>query len=82
MDIIPRHERAAKDEAFLFNFIKQSFKQKRKTLINNLHAAYELPKESIRNFLYVNGYKETLRAEAITVNEFVNISEAFRNKLL
>ena len=82
MDIIPRKERPAKDEAFLFDFVKQSFKQKRKTLINNLHAAYQIPKDDIRTFLVEQGYKETLRAEGITVGEFVTLSEAFRDELL
>ncbi|MGM0435594.1 MAG: 16S rRNA (adenine(1518)-N(6)/adenine(1519)-N(6))-dimethyltransferase RsmA [Bacillota bacterium] len=82
MDIIPRKDRPAKDETFLFDFVKQSFKQKRKTLINNLHAAYQIPKEDIRYFLVEQGYKETLRAEGITVNEFVKLSETFREALL
>lgn len=82
MEIIPRSERPAKDEAFFFDFVKQSFKQKRKTLINNLHAAYQIQKEAIRTFLSEEGYKDTLRAEGITVKEFVKLSEAFRNRML
>ncbi len=82
MDIIPRSERLSKDEDFLFDFVKQAFKQKRKILINNLHAAYEIPKDAIRGFLKAQGYKETLRAEAIPVREFVRLSEAFRDELL
>ena len=78
MDIIPRKERPAKDEDFLFDFVRQAFKQKRKTLINNLHAAYQIAKADIREFLHEQGYKETLRAEGITVEEFVDLSEACR----
>ncbi len=69
------------DEAFFFDFIKQAFKQKRKTLVNNLHAAYGLPKADIIKTLETESFNPSIRAEGISPQEFVNLSEIFKNIL-
>ncbi|MFW5894549.1 MAG: 16S rRNA (adenine(1518)-N(6)/adenine(1519)-N(6))-dimethyltransferase RsmA [Bacillota bacterium] len=82
MDIIPRKDRPAEDEDMFIDFVKRSFKQKRKTLVNNLHAAYELPKEDLKAFLSYHGYNGNVRAEALTVEDFLYLSEKVKQDFL
>ncbi len=51
-------------------FVQNAFKQKRKTIVNNLNATYGLAKEDIIAFLEENNYKPTVRSEEISVEEF------------
>jgi len=72
-----RKEREAKDETFFFDFVKTAFKQKRKTLLNNLSKGYDLPKETVSKLITDHGETANVRAEAISVNQFLKMSEAF-----
>ncbi len=58
-------------------FVQNAFKQKRKTVVNNLNAAYDISKEELIMFLIENGYKKTLRSEEISVDEFKVFYEKF-----
>jgi len=60
-----------KNEKLFFNIVKDAFKQKRKTLKNNLKE-YNL--EILENVLKKNGYTLNSRAEEIPVETFINIS--------
>ncbi|MFP4077524.1 MAG: 16S rRNA (adenine(1518)-N(6)/adenine(1519)-N(6))-dimethyltransferase RsmA [Candidatus Izemoplasmataceae bacterium] len=80
MDIIPRDKRPAENEDAFIDFVKRAFKQKRKTLVNNLHVAYDLPKEDLKAFLSYHGYKESVRAEGLTVEDFLYLSERIRQE--
>jgi len=59
-------------------FVQNCFKQKRKTLINNLNAAYGMDKEEALRFLELNGYDKNKRSEEISVEEFVTLFESFK----
>ncbi len=61
-------------------FVQNAFKQKRKTIVNNLNASYQIPKEEIIEFLEANNYKPTLRSEEITVDEFKEFYQKFNEK--
>lgn len=61
-------------------FVQNAFKQKRKTIVNNLNAAYGISKEDLIIFLEANNYKKTLRSEEITVEEFKVFYEKFIEK--
>lgn len=61
------------DENFFFKLVRDSFKYKRKTLRNNLKE-YDL--EKIKSVLSVYGYDLTVRAEQLTLEVFVAISNA------
>lgn len=60
-----------KDEKIFFELIKEAFKQKRKTLKNNLNK-YNL--ETIDKVLRQDGYSLTSRAEEIPIETFINIA--------
>ncbi len=61
-------------------FVQNAFKQKRKTVVNNLNASYQISKEEIIAFLEENNYKPTLRSEEISVEEFKTFYAAFKEK--
>ena len=63
----------AKSEQHFFQLVRDSFKQKRKTLRNNLKQ-YNL--KIIENVLKQYGHDLTVRAENISLEEFINISNA------
>lgn len=66
----------AKDEQFMFSLIRASFNQRRKTLVNglnnapNIHVSKELILDAIRSL----GEKETVRGEALTLEQFAELS--------
>lgn len=61
------------DEARFLKFIQDIFIQRRKTLTNNLSAAYNIPKEEIIRVLNSLGFDERIRSEALTLTEISNI---------
>lgn len=65
-----------KDEAFLFAIIRASFNQRRKTLINGLTNASNLSisKEQILEALEKMGLLSTVRGEALTLEQFAQLS--------
>jgi 16S rRNA (adenine1518-N6/adenine1519-N6)-dimethyltransferase len=64
------------DEKLLFRLIRASFNQRRKTLANGLNNSPELSftKEEIAGALSVLGISENIRGEALTLEQFVALS--------
>ena len=62
-----------KNEKLFFELVKKAFKQKRKTLKNNLKD-YDLKK--IDNILKEFNKDTSFRAENITIDEFIKISNS------
>lgn len=65
-----------KDEDFLFSLIRAAFGQRRKTLVNSLTNAsfLSVSKEEILRALSEMGVSETVRGEALTLEEFTKLS--------
>lgn len=65
-----------KDEDFLFSLIRAAFGQRRKTLVNSLTNAsfLSVSKEEILRALSEMGISETVRGEALTLEEFAKLS--------
>lgn len=65
-----------KDEKKMFAIIRASFNQRRKTLINGLNNATNLPysKEQIEKALLQMGLPLTIRGESLTLNQFAELS--------
>ncbi len=57
----------------LNQFVKDCFKQKRKTLTNNLYETRNVAKETISEALLSLGYVENVRAEEVKPSGFVNL---------
>lgn len=56
-------------------FVKAAFTQKRKTLVNNLAQAYQIEKSDIHTFLNENQMDLNIRAEQISVEKFIELSQ-------
>lgn len=68
---------AVSDEAFLFALIRAAFGQRRKTLVNSLANAPELSltKERTAAALAEMGLSETVRGEALSLEQFARLTE-------
>ena len=69
------------DEEFFYKFNRNIFKQRRKTLANNLKNSYNLSKEDIEEILVSNNYSVTVRSEALSIDDIIKLSDKFREKL-
>jgi len=67
------------DSSFFFKLIRDSFKQKRKTLRNNLR---EYPLEEIEQVLGKYGYDLSVRAEQLELKVFIDIANTVSGKWL
>lgn len=67
------------DEKLMFKIIRASFNQRRKTLVNGLKNSTELSfsKEQIVKAIEKIGKPETIRGEALTLEEFAELANAF-----
>lgn len=74
LDLHPTPPVAVADEATFFRVIRGAFGQRRKTVLNTLSAALELPKEETRALLEQAGVPATARAEALTLEQFAAIA--------
>lgn len=63
-------------------FIAHAFKQKRKTLVNNLNKAYGTPKPILIGFLEELGYKASVRAEEISPSQYIVMQEKFLQEII
>ena len=69
----PKEKLSVKDEKDFFDFVKLSFKQRRKTLYNNLKERYT--KEKIEGMFSTLGIKDTIRAQEIDLETFIKMYE-------
>lgn len=60
-------------ETKFFEFIKASFTQKRKTLTNNLSEYYKKEKNEINIVLRENNLNDNIRAEQLSLEDFINL---------
>lgn len=73
----------AEDERLMFKLIRASFNQRRKTLVNGLNNSPEinLPKEVIKEAIEELGVGIHIRGEALTLNQFAELSNRIGQKL-
>ena len=66
-----------KDEGLMFEIIRASFNQRRKTLANGLNNSSRLsyPKEVIAEAVEKLGKGPSIRGEALTLEEFARLSD-------
>lgn len=76
---LTRHKESTvelKDEKLMFQIIRASFNQRRKTLVNGVKNSPELnfSKDEIVSAIEAIGKPETIRGEALTLEEFAKLS--------
>lgn len=71
------------DEKLMFRIIRASFNQRRKTLVNGLTNAPDIPlsKEEIQNSLAELGVESNIRGEILTLEQFARLSNIIKKKL-
>ena len=69
------------DEALLFRIIRGSFQMRRKTLLNTLEAALDLPKETIERLSRQARIDPSRRGETLTLDEFARLARAAADHL-
>lgn len=64
------------DETLLFQIIRASFNQRRKTLANSLSSSpiFSVPKNLIIDCISKMGFKENVRGEELSLNDFKNLT--------
>ncbi len=72
----------ALNEVFFKEFVKNIFKQRRKTVINNLNECYKINKEDLQNFFKFNNLDINIRAEALNINQIIDLSDNFYNNFI
>lgn len=82
---LTRHEKppvSCEDTEFLFRVIRASFNQRRKTLINGLNNAADIPctKEQIAGAVEALGLGETVRGETLTLEQFAGLADWLRRQ--
>lgn len=84
---LTRHEKPpveVRDEKLLFHIIRASFNQRRKTLVNGLNNADQIPfsKEVITEAVEKLGKGAGVRGEALTLEEFARLSNLLTEQVL
>ena len=82
---LTRHEEVpvdVKDEKLMFQIIRASFNQRRKTLANGLNnfPGLKLSKELIQECILELGVPVTVRGEAVTLEQFAKLSNIIGQK--
>ncbi len=74
----------AADAEFMFSLIRAVFNQRRKTLVNSLTGASDLhiKKEDILKVLENMGESSTVRGETFTLQQFADLSNSLKEKIL
>ena len=70
-----------KDEGFMFNLIRASFNQRRKTLVNGLTNAsfLSVTKDQVTEALEKMELSPTIRGEALSLEQFAQLSNILKN---
>lgn len=83
---LTRHQKKpveVKNETLLFQLIRASFNQRRKTLVNGLNNFSDLSfkKETILAAIEQMGLPQTIRGEALTLSQFATLSNILANEI-
>jgi len=64
-------------ETRFLKLVKEAFRQKRKTLTNNWHEAFDVPKPVLESFLISQGYMSNVRAEQLSMDDFIKMARVW-----
>ncbi len=76
LDIKPGAELSAEEERLLFRMIRAAFSQRRKQIANPLSGELRLSKSELSELMNGCGIKPSARAEELTLEEFIRLTEA------
>lgn len=76
---IDRDKLKGEDAPLVRKLIRSAFAMRRKTLANNLSAAFGLSKEDATALIEKAGFKPLVRGEALSLDDFVKLSRAMKD---
>ena len=74
LDLTQKGDYKVTDEEIFFKMIKSAFAQRRKTILNSVSSGMGIPKDKIALAIENSGLSATARAEALTMEELVTLS--------
>lgn len=79
MDLLSKPPVPVSDKALFFRVVRASFAQRRKTLVNALHASFgnQHSKEAICQMVEDCGLSKTIRGERLGLSEFAQLAKKF-----
>jgi len=81
LSVIENIEFKPKSEKLFYEIVRSSFAQRRKTLVNNIHNKYNLEKSFIIELLLELELDPRIRAENLSVSDFIRLSDILYAKL-
>jgi len=70
------------DEAFFLKFVRNSFANRRKTMINNIKQAYtSIDKEKLEKVFIDNNYNLMVRSEELDITDFIKLASEIKSIL-
>ena len=70
-----------KNETLFKRVVESSFKERRKTLINNLSNSFKIPKDTLKDVLCNLGIKEDARGETLTIDDYIHLTDIMEEML-
>ena len=78
LNILPEPPIKVTNEKKFFSLVKACFAQRRKTLVNTVSNTLGIEKETLRNALLELSLSDTVRGEALTMEELAKLSEKIK----
>lgn len=82
IDVYKEIPHKPKNESFFFDVVRNSFAQRRKTLINNLMNRFGPERDRFIKILDNLNIKQTARSEELSVEDFINLSDAILTEFM
>lgn len=76
IDVLPN------DLEVFYKLVRTSFTQRRKTLVNNLNTGFLINKTELAEILTNLGHSPSVRAEKLSVEDFIELSNEFSREIL
>lgn len=80
LDILEDSHFKVENEKLFFRIVRACFSQRRKQILNPLSAEFKLSKAEIKALIEQTGIKAEIRAEKLTMNDFVKLYHAFSSE--
>lgn len=74
---VDKDKLAGENKALIHKLVRSAFLMRRKTLVNNLNASFGLSKAEAAEKLIAAGIDERARGEALSLEDYVNLSHQF-----
>lgn len=71
------HYKVAMSEEYFYKFNRNIFRQRRKTLVNNIKESYQYDRCQIEEILNKEGLNLKIRSENLSVEQIINLSDEF-----